>query len=347
MTNILVTGVGSNIGQGIVKSLKMSNIQCRIVGTDMVPLSAGLFRCDKGYTVPSAHDEDFTGEIIGICERERINIVLIGADPEVPVFALNRPVIEDRCEATVVVSNREFVDLTFDKWHTYTLLKKHRLNHPRSALGSSRRGIEGLIGECGYPLVVKPRRKGGSKDVFTVNGADELAYALKMAEDAIVQEYLGSEDQEYTSGVFFSKNSDVRGIITMRRELLCGTTYRAIIDDYPEVREEVEKVADVLGRLGAIGSINVQMRLTEKGAVTLEINPRFSGTTVFRAKMGFNEPEATIRHFLLGEEIGQLRYRKGVVMRYWEEVYTSIEEFEKLKREKHIEHSKSEVQNLL
>jgi carbamoyl-phosphate synthase large subunit len=347
MTNILVTGVGSNIGQGIVKSLKMADIQCRIIGTDMVPLSAGLFRCDKGYTVPAADDEDFTDEIIRICERERVNIVLIGADPEVPVFALNRSVIEDQCEAMVIVSNHQLVDLTFDKWHTYTLLRKRRLNYARSALGNSEEEIEGLVAECGYPLVVKPRRKGGSKNVFTVNGADELAYALKIAEDAIVQEYLGSEDQEYTSGVFFSKNSEVRGIITMKRELLCGTTYRAIVDHYPEVHEEVEKVAGILGGLGAIGSINVQMRLAERGAVTLEVNPRFSGTTVFRAKMGFNEPEATIRHFLFGEEIGQLRYRKGVVMRYWEEVYTSIEEFEKLKKEKQIENSKSEVQNLL
>ena len=56
MTNVLVTGVGSNIGQVIVKSIRMSGIQCRIIGTDMNPLSAGLFRCDKGYIVPPLYN---------------------------------------------------------------------------------------------------------------------------------------------------------------------------------------------------------------------------------------------------------------------------------------------------
>ena len=175
----------------------------------------------------------------------------------------------------------------------------------------------------------------------------EFEVIQKITEDPITQEYLGSEDKEYTSGVFFSNDSMMKGIITMKRELLCETTYRAIVDCYEEVKAEVKKVADALGELGVIGPFNMQMRLTKRGAVTFEINPRFSGTTVFRAKMGFNEPELAIRHFLLGEEIGELQYKKGVVMRYWEEVYTSIDEFERLKREKKIWHSKSEVLRLL
>lgn len=343
MINVLVTGVGSNIGQGIVKSLRMSGIQCRIIGTDMIPLSAGLFRCDKGYIVPPADDEKFIPRIIKICKDEKVNIILIGSDTEVPVFSFSNTIIENNCGAIVIICNRRVIDIAFDKWNTYTFLKSKGLNYPRSALGNMETDVEQLIEECGFPLVVKPRRKGGSKNVFVVRNSNDLIYALEIAEDPMVQEYLGSEDEEYTSGVFFSKDSRTRGIITMKRELLCGTTYRAIVDCYEEVKEEVRKVADAIGELGAIGSINMQMRLTKRGAVTFEINPRFSGTTVFRAKMGFNEPECTIRHFLLGEEIGKLRYKKGVVMRYWEEVYTSIDEFEKLKREKKIEHSKSEV----
>jgi len=347
MTNVLVTGVGSNIGQGIVKSLRMSGIPCRIIGTDMNPLSAGLFRCDKGYIVPPADDEKFIPRIIKICENEKVNIVLIGSNPEISVFSSSKTIIENSCGAIVIVCNRKVVDIACDKWNTCTFLKSKGLNYPRSALGNVQTDVEQLIEECGFPLIVKPRRKCGSKNVFVARNSNDLIYALEISEDSIVQEYLGSEDEEYTSGVFFSKDSRMRGIITMKREMLCGTTYRAIVDGYEEVKEELRKVGNALRELGAISSINVQMRLTKRGAVTYEINPRFSGTTVFRAKMGFNEPELAIRHFLLGEEIGELQYKKGVIMRYWEEVYTSIDEFERLKREKKINHSKSEVLRLL
>lgn len=347
MINVLVTGVGSNIGQGIVKSLRMSSMQCRIIGTDMSPLSAGLFRCDKGYIVPPADGKKFIPKIIQICKDEIIDILLIGSDPEVPVFSINKLTIENNCGVIVIVSSHKLVDIAVDKWNTYTFLKKRGLNYARSALGNRKKEVDQLINKCGFPLVVKPRKRGGSKNVFVVRNSDDLAYAIKIAEDPIVQEYLGFENEEYTSGVFFTKDSKAKGIITLKRQLLCGTTYRAFVDYYKKVKEEVRKVADALEKLAAIGSINIQMRLTKKGAVTFEINPRFSGTTVFRAKMGFNEPESAIKNFLFDEEIAELQYRRGVVMRYWEEVYTSVEEFERLKKDGKIEHSKSEVIELL
>lgn len=347
MLKVLVTGVGSNIGQGIIKSLRMSKIQCHVVGTDMITLSAGLFRCNKGYVVPPASDGRFISEIVRICKNEEIQIILVGSDAEVPVLSCNKSTIENSCQAKVIVSDPKVVDIASDKWNTCNFLKRGKLNYPRSALGDSKEDIEQLIKERGFPLIVKPRKGTASKGTFKVQDSDELAYGLKFAKDPIVQENLGSEDEEYTSGIFFSRDSEIKGVITMKRELLQGTTYRAIVGRYPEVEQEVRRVANSLGKLGVIGPINIQTRLTPKGAVTFEINPRFSGTTVFRAKLGFNEPEAIIKNFLLNEEICELTYSKGVVMRYWEEVYTSIEEFARLKERGYLENPQSEILPLL
>lgn len=347
MYKVLVTGVGSNIGQGIIKSLRMSKFQCQVVGVDMNALSAGLFRCNKGYIVPPATDERFIPEIIRICKDEKIDIILIGSDAEVPILSHNKSVIENSCEARVIVSEPKVVDIAFDKWSTVTFLREGGLNYPRSALGTRKEDIEQIIRVCGFPLIVKPRKGAGSKDIFKVHNRDKLAYFLKFVEDPIIQEELGSEDEEYTTGVFFSRDSEVKGIISMKRELLSGTTYRAFIDDYAEVEPEVERVAYALGKLGALGPINIQLRLTPKGAVTFEINPRFSGTTVFRAKLGFNESEAAIRNFLLKEDLARLTYSTGVVMRYWEEVYTSIEEVTRLKVRGYLENPESEISQLL
>lgn len=347
MYNVLVTGVGSNIGQGIIKSLRMSKIRCHVLGTDMNLLSAGLFRCDKCYIVPPAIDERFTSEIIRICKDEKIDIILIGSDAEVSVLSYNKSLIENSCGAKVIVSEPKLVDTVSDKWSMVNFLRKEGFNYPQTALGSENEDIRQIISSCGFPLIVKPRKGSGSKGKFKVRNQDELAYCLKFAEDPIIQEELGSEDEEYTSGVFFSKDSEEKGIISMKRELLCGTTYRALVNDYPTVNQEIERIAASLSKLGAIGPINIQSRLTSKGAVTFEINPRFSGTTVFRAKLGFNEPEAIIKNFLLQEEINRMTYSSGIVMRYWEEVYTSIEEVTQLKEREYLEKPKSEILQLL
>ena len=70
-----------------------------------------------------------------------------------------------------------------------------------------------------------------------------------------------------------------------------------------------------------IGSLNVQLMLTEAGPVPFEINARFSGTTAVRAHFGFNEPEMALRNYFYREDIIDPVIRSGVALRYHEEVF--------------------------
>jgi carbamoyl-phosphate synthase large subunit len=341
MITVMVTGVGSNIGQGIVKALRMSGINVRIIGTDMNPLSAGLFRCDKGYVLPQAESKDFKTTVLRVCKDEKTDIILIGSDPEVPVFSSEKKNIEHETGAFVLVSSEKIVDTFHDKWNTFLFLKENGFNYPESVLEDDT-SIKKLIKRVGFPLIVKPRIGGGSKNLFTVSDRKELQCALKIVLNPIIQEHIAT-DEEYTTGIFFDSKSDIKGIITMKRELIAGTTYRAIVHDFPLVRKEMERIAERLGREGAIGPINVQCRLSKRRPITFEINPRFSGTTAFRAKFNFNEPAAAIRHFITGEELGRFEHSKGIVMRYWEEVYVSLEDGEEIMKKGVIEKPISEI----
>ena len=56
--------------------------------------------------------------------------------------------------------------------------------------------------------------------------------------------------------------------------------------------------------------------------MTKPINLRFSGTTPMRVRLGFNEVEAALRNYVLGEEIEDLPLiKEGIVLRYWNEMY--------------------------
>ena len=75
-----------------------------------------------------------------------------------------------------------------------------------------------------------------------------------------------------------------------------------------------------------MGPCNVQLRLVEGRPVPFELNVRFSGTTPARARLGFNEVEAAIRHFVLGEPAQDLpQVESGTVLRYWNEMYVDAE----------------------
>lgn len=341
MITVMVTGVGSNIGQGIVKALRMSGINVMIIGTDMNPLSAGLFRCDKGYVFPAAESRDFKTTILRVCKDEKIEIILIGSDPEVPVFSSEKKNIEHETGAFVLVSSEKIVETFHDKWNTFLFLKENGFNYPESALKDDAL-LKQLKKRVGFPLIVKPRIGGGSRDLFAVSDEKELQYALKKVHNPIIQEYVASEE-EYTTGIFFDYKSDIKGIITMKRELIAGTTYRAVINDFPLVEKEMEMIAERLSKAGAIGPINVQCRLFKSRPITFEINPRFSGTTAFRAKFNFNEPAAAIRHFIQGEELGRFEHSKGIVMRYWEEVYVGLEDGEQIMKKGFIKDSSSTI----
>jgi len=62
-----------------------------------------------------------------------------------------------------------------------------------------------------------------------------------------------------------------------------------------------------LAEEGLIGPCNLQYKETREGAIFYEINPRFSGLTALRAALGWNGPDAIIRHFILDEDSESVR----------------------------------------
>ena len=79
--------------------------------------------------------------------------------------------------------------------------------------------------------------------------------------------------------------------------------------------------------LGARSAINIQLRFVDGKAVIFEINPRYSGTSSFRAIVGYNEPDVMIRKHLLGETIEPgFPYEEGVILRGLDEVFVPAKE---------------------
>jgi len=74
--------------------------------------------------------------------------------------------------------------------------------------------------------------------------------------------------------------------IAFRRKLVGGLTGSGEVVSNPGIDFVLHTIAE---RLCLSGSINVQLRKTQRGPVVFEINPRFSSTVMFRHLLGFHD----------------------------------------------------------
>jgi len=162
----------------------------------------------------------------------------------------------------------------------------------------------------------------------------------------IVQEYVGESAAEYTVGVVCRKDGSVIGSITVHR-ILEGISLReemtfggrivktstgisqGVIENDRKIQEQCENYAV---RLGVRGAADFQGRLVNGVFVVFELNPRFSGTTPFRAGVGFNDVDIVIRD-VLNRPVTRPAFKTGVVaLRSLEQILVPLKEIEKLKK---------------
>jgi len=325
MIRILVTGVGSNLGQGILKSISGSSLECTLTGTDYFPSAVGLYWVDKGYILPDVlkpgiDEEEWIEKLINIIKHEKVNIVLPGLDFEIPILARNKSTIQEQTGAVLVVSSEEVVTIGDDKWETVKYLKDNNFHYPESCLPDQ---INNLDWVKSFPLIVKPRFGHTSENVFLVKNELELHKSIQNCHKPIIQEYLSDVGKEYTCGATFI-NGEIITLISLRRTLKNGNTQQAFCEKTEEIDAYIKKLTF---SLKPFGPINFQLRLTERGPVVFEVNPRFSGTTPIRAKFGVNEVEAFINKIMGTTTGSEYKEKKGVVIRYFENQFVSWDQY--------------------
>ena len=328
--NILVTGVGSLLGQGIIKSLKRSKLNYSLYGTDYFNTAIGLYWVKKGFILPDILKKEIDEKIwlekfINIIIENQIQIILPGLDFEIPLFSKYKKYIESKTKAILLVSDIDVVEICNDKWKTVSFLKNKGIDIPYTVLPNDK---DEIIKKIGYPFIVKPRFGHTSKEVFLVNNIEELNYSLNNCTNPIIQEYLEKKELEYTCGTTYYKNK-ILSLISLRRTLKNGNTNIAYSENCREIDEYVNSITKIFK---PYGPFNIQLRMTDQGPRIFEINPRFSGTTPVRAIFGINEVEIIINAIMYNKYNKTEPKILGVVMKHFDNQFISLDEYQKVKK---------------
>ncbi|MDO6595879.1 ATP-grasp domain-containing protein [Oceanihabitans sp. 2_MG-2023] len=317
--NVGVTGTGSLIGQGIIKSIQNSEYSknYRLVGFDYFKDTVGSFWCENNYVLPDilkkeVTEQDWLDLLVKLIIKEKLDILFIGVDFELPILATEREAIKKLTGCHVIVSDKRVIDIGNDKYLTYKFLKENNLNYPETHL------VDGLdFSSLKYPLIIKPRVGARSIGVYKVESEADLRDKIKKVDNPVIQELVGNDDTEYTCGVIFF-GDELKAQIPLRRTLKAGNT--AVSEYSSSFSEKInEYVAQIAVKLKPFGSCNLQLRVDNNGIPKLfEINPRHSGTTYMRSLFGHNEVIYTLKYLLEKEETS-FTLKEGKALRYYEE----------------------------
>ena len=321
---VAVTGVGGGVGQAVLRALRWMSPALWVLGLDMNPHGAGLYLSDGGAGLPPCTDAAYLPRLTEILERERIDVLIPGSDPELPILARARPELE-RSGLRVLVGAPEPIDICRDKQRCAEVFRAHGFPFVYTVpVGESSR----LADEIGYPLVLKPAGGSASRGVRIVFSESELEPYLSQPEtiaqepafpQAWTQEPGGlaaehvfrngtlRQEEEVSIQVIHDHEGCHLGTFTSINRLQGGVPVFIDPQTLPQVETLAEAMVGFLRDRGLIGPCNVQCRLTENGPKVFEINPRFTGITGLRAAMGFNAVQALLERWLCDRPVSEVR----------------------------------------
>jgi carbamoyl-phosphate synthase large subunit len=278
MKRILVTAVGSDVSDGIVRCILSEMKDVLLFGCDIKPFVPNLNHLKKYFHIPQYDTDAYWPIIQSVCIEYQITYFIPTSEPEIIFMDRHRDFFTEN-NIYLIINNSRIINIVTSKYRTAKFLRRNNVFAPDTFLP------EFLPPKIQYPLVVKPDFGRGSKNIAIVNNEESLKKALVTIPSPIIQEYIGSDEQEYTVGVF-SNGSDICSIAFKRKLGYGGMSVfvETIVDT------ELESIALKCAKLfELVGYINIQLRLKNGKFHIFEINPRISSTVCFRHKLGFKD----------------------------------------------------------
>lgn len=294
---VLVTGIGGNVGQGILRNIRDSFPELIIVGVDIANFTSGNYLCDKTFQVPYSYADNYIATIQKIVDNEKIDLIIPSTDYEVYYLSLHKLDIN----AIIVASDSEIAKLYLDKYKTFLYHSKNNIPFAKSWLPKEYDFSE-------KEIIAKPREGRGSRGIL-INPSNPG----ELPDGYMIQPL--AKGKEITTAVYVTKENILHSIFTMERELTNGTTSKSkVLFDYDDsLRIIIQKMID-LG--GLKGSFNLQSIVTSDGEIIpFEVNCRISGTNSIRHNLGFQDVKYAVQEYLFNEKPDQANPIKGIATR--------------------------------
>ena len=293
--NILILSAGRRVElvQSFQKAAKRLNIKSNVVAGDCSETAPAIYFADRKAILPRINEDNYIDEIINVCNREGIRLVIPTIDTDLLLLSEERERIESESGAVVLISSTDVISICRDKINTQKFLEENEFKIPKMY---SEEELDS--GEIDFPLFIKPKSGSSSINTFKVNNIEELATYRSLIKEPIVQDFM--EGKEFTVDVFLDFDGNLITVVPrLRMATRSGEISKGKIIKDREIIEDIKRLVEVLK---PIGHITVQLMKTNKGIEYIEINPRFGGGAPMSIQSGADSCENLYR-LLMGENL--------------------------------------------
>jgi len=328
--NLLFTAAGCPGGPSIIKSLRQDS-SIRIVGTDMKGDVPAKYLTDGFYQVPPGTSENYIDEVLRVVEKERIDVILPLADPELGPLAQNmKSFAASGCK--VCISDYAAISIAGNCSKLYSLFSGEDFV-PEFRIPADWEDLESKIKELGFPrnrVVIKPFSSHGSiglrvidnesnlfdlymnvKPDSTLTNKSILMETLKdrVIENLILTQYLPGKEYGVDLLIDPRTNEVISGIVRDNGEVeLSGISRGELVTDQ-RLFATAKYVAE---KLKLSYAVNIDFKLDENSkSKMLEINPRLPATCYLATAAGLNLPLLSV-YLALGREFETPKIKPGL-----------------------------------
>ena len=316
---ILFLSGGSLVGRNVLATLAGRRAALTMIAMSSVADEPALFEFDCCYLAPPTTDaEAFERRLLEVIEGEVPHLVFPGRDDDVLFLAglrERRPDLAPR----LVVGNLATGEVVTDKWRGHEFCRRRDIPFADSLVRDSTRSPAAFVRDCGWPLVVKPRRGFASRDILLITNERQLELALAR-DECVVQQFLGDprrvadhlaaveregipltysfQGHKHSIQVCIAPDGATTHVICTQNMRPTPTTKAVWPDPDPDARILGEQCGLAFSAAGWRGPLNMQCQRSAAGELRIhELNGRFTGATADRWLLGSDEVGATIAAF--------------------------------------------------
>lgn len=314
--NILITSAGKRVAltKYFKETLTRFYPEAKVFTTDMNPAMAPAgYVSDGCFKVPRVTDASYPSQLLEICEKNDVDMVIATIDTELLLLAELKTSFQEK-GISIMVSDRSFVEMCRDKRNTGVFFERHGIRVPK----------EMDKYHPTFPMFAKPYDGSLSANLHYIKTADELTPEILDDPKLLFMEYIDkSVYQEYTVDMYYGRDHHVKCIVPRERieiragEINKGRTAKNEILTF--LKDKLEYIE------GCVGCICVQLFFHPEthDIVGIEINPRFGGGYPLSYMCGGNFPELLIREYFLNEDLAYFdTWKDGMLMlRYDDAIY--------------------------
>ena len=128
--NILITGVGGDIGQGIIKCIKDEYKYNLIVGIDIDLYAAGGKEVDIFLKAPKVKNEiEYEEFILKVCKDYKITHIIPSTELEINFFNEN---ISKFDQINILINKSNIINIFMDKYKTVEFFRENNIPFPKT-----------------------------------------------------------------------------------------------------------------------------------------------------------------------------------------------------------------------